>query len=60
MDNNLNISEIINALKIIKDVCMNHEHCIDCPFYYPDICNIKHTDPVNWELSSSYVWRAFR
>lgn len=60
MDNNLNISEIINALKIIKDVCMNHPHCIDCPFYYPDICNIIHTDPEKWELSSSYVWRAFR
>lgn len=51
----INISEVINALKIIREVCENHEHCIDCPFYYPDICNIKHTDPEKWEFANTYM-----
>ena len=60
MENDVNISEIINALIIIRDVCINHEHCIDCPFYYPDMCNIKHTDPDKWNLTTKYVWKAFK
>lgn len=61
-DNTINISDIINALTTIRDICKNNERCAVCPLYSDNmgICNIKHIDPENWELSSSYVWRAFK
>ena len=59
MDNVVNISEIINALKIIKTECSEHPICANCPFYLNDRCNIK-VDPEYWELESKYVWRAFK
>ena len=61
MENNeINISDIIAALKLIKIECSKHTVCSDCPFYSCDRCNIKYTDPENWELSSCYIWRAFK
>ena len=61
MENNtVNISDIVNALKIIKEECAAHSICSDCPFYSSDRCNIKYVDPEYWELSSSYIWRAFK
>lgn len=60
MEDNTVISEIINALKIIKTECSEHLICDGCPFYSNDRCNIKYVDPEYWELSSSYVWRAFK
>lgn len=61
MENNeINISDIIAGLKLIKTECSKHTNCSDCPFYSSDRCNIKYTDPEYWELSSSYIWRAFR
>lgn len=56
----VNISDIINSLKLIKDECSKHSICSDCPFWSSDRCNIKYTDPEYWELSSSYIWRAFK
>lgn len=60
MENKVNISEIISALRIIKEECSMHPKCEDCPFYSHDRCNIKYTDPEKWELESKYIWRAFK
>lgn len=60
MENNeINISDYIAALKLIKTECSKHTKCPDCPFYSSDRCNIKYTDPEYWELSSFCIWRAF-
>lgn len=59
-NNTVNISDIINGLKIIKEECTKHSICADCPFYSNGRCNIKYVDPEYWELSSSYIWRAFK
>ena len=59
-DNTVNISEIIDALKVIRSECAKHTNCTDCCFYSSDKCNIKYTDPEFWELESKYIWRAFK
>lgn len=53
-ENVVNVSDIIAALKIIKNECAAHSICSDCPFYSSERCNIK-VDPEYWELSSSYM-----
>ena len=60
MENEVNISEIIKALQIIKAECSKHSNCANCPFYTDDMCKIKYCDPEKWELQSNYVWRAFK
>lgn len=60
MDNEVNISGIIEALRIIKTECAQHSNCTDCAFYSHDRCNIKYVDPEYWELESKYIWRAFK
>lgn len=59
-DNTVNISEIIEALKVIKRECAKHSSCYDCCFYSQDKCNIKHVDPACWVFESQYIWRAFK
>ena len=59
-ENAVNISEVMSALKVIKDVCAAQHCCADCPFYTSDRCNIKYEDPACWELTSNYTWRAFK
>lgn len=56
----INISEVINALKIIREICKATSTCEDCPFMKRGSCYIKHVDPENWELNSTYIWRAFK
>ena len=60
MDNKVNISEIIDALRIIRTVCSEHSNCDNCPFYTDDVCKIENCDPKEWELESRYIWRAFK
>ena len=60
MDNEVNISELIKALQVIKAECAKHSNCSNCSFYSSDRCNIKYTDPEYWELESKYIWRAFK
>lgn len=61
-DNTVNLSNIINALTYIRDLCKDHERCILCPLFSDNMgmCALKHIDPENWELSSTYIWRAFK
>ena len=61
--------EIINALKVIKDECADHERCKHCPFGDDgDSCNLVDlvdTDsiPSEWkiaELPPPETWRALK
>lgn len=60
MEDNTNISAIINALTVIRKEWAKHTECYDCPFFTGDRCNIKGSDPDKWELTSNYIWRAFK
>lgn len=59
-DNRINISDIIQALKVIKEECTQHCGCQDCPFFRNDVCKIKYSDPEKWEIESHYIWRALK
>lgn len=61
-DNKVNISEseIVKALQIIKQECLIHPKCSDCPFYVNDVCRIKYSDPEQWEIELQFIWRAFK
>lgn len=51
--------EILQALKVIKDVCATH-HCQDCPFADDEaVCVINGTNPNDWVIAApDPVWRA--
>ena len=55
--------EIIKAVEIIKEICMENQHCGDCP-YGTDVngCNITSDDrtPEDWEITEPKPFRAFR
>ena len=59
--------EIINALKIIKEVCQEHQEnsgCDECPLINSQnmTCNIVGdyaVDPSDWEINDGQKWRAF-
>lgn len=59
--------EILNALKVIKEVCAEFENCPNCPFYkfteslsWTADCVIRNKMPRRWELNTSKpAWRAF-
>lgn len=55
--------EILNALKVIQDVCKSHEKCATCPFYKTknrcNICSITNESPNKWRISrTNEIWRA--
>lgn len=50
--------DILAALAIIKTVCYNNI-CSQCPFG-GDLCNIKISDPEDWEIEFNPIWRAFK
>lgn len=58
--------EIINALKIIKDVCADHEYCKYCPFGDDgDACKLVDTESIPSELEIAELpppetWRALK
>ena len=51
--------EILQALKVIQDVCYIH-NCKDCPFADgAEVCLITDNNPSGWEIDQSDpVWRA--
>lgn len=60
-ENAVFISDIIEALLVIKRECAKHSECGDCCFYSKDeTCNITDHVPSKWELESKYIWRAFK
>lgn len=55
--------EIINALKVIRDVCRECITCDVCPFGKKnDICLLDEHIPDNWDITEEYpeVWRALK
>ena len=59
----MNKEEIINALKMIKNVCNSLRYCTECPFYCNSNgkCLIQATIPNNWDINEdTIVWRALK
>lgn len=55
--------EILNALKVIRDICNSHKECATCPFYKTEnrrnVCSIRDETPNNWRISGTNErWRA--
>jgi len=45
------MKELLEALKIIKGVCQQHEHCWSCPLFDEEgNCPIGEYYPSEWEL----------
>lgn len=54
--------EILKALYVIKDTCMDNEiDCDSCPFGNDeDLCRLNRGIPANWRVKEEdNVWRAF-
>ena len=54
--------EIIEAMKMVKDICVRQEEeCGMCPFYNEDYndCNFNTYEPAGWDFKESEVWRVF-
>lgn len=49
--------EILNALKVIQDVCNSHEKCTTCPLCITknrcNMCSITNESPNNWRISGA-------
>lgn len=59
---NIDISE---ALNVIKNVCQQHDCCLDCPLRYEEnsnMCFLNADDeaPSEWDLNDVENWRAFK
>ena len=57
--------EILDALKVIKEVCEENKRCYSCPLhsYKDEWCNLKYWDAEDWDLNEGEddrAWRAFR
>lgn len=53
-------NDIINALIIIKSVCVSTEKCDYCPFYLNG-CMIEYSSPDKWKINTEdAIWRAFK
>ena len=61
----MNEKEILNALKVIKNVCVTNNHedkgCEYCPFCSNGSCVIHSIYPDEWNLvgDKPAIWRAF-
>lgn len=52
--------KIIEAVKTIKEVCIEHKHCEDCPYYTSfHGCNITRPNPKDWEIVKSQPLKVF-
>lgn len=60
-------SEILNALQVIKDTCLEKYgnkgagSCRNCPFRYrDDRCTFIECFPYGWDIAEKETWRAFK
>lgn len=61
MGKRFNGEEIINALKVIKEVCENNfsnDKCKTCPFEVDDVCGVTDLSPCNWKVSEYKKFQA--
>lgn len=57
--------EILDALKVIKDVCADTESCSRCPFGKDNTissCRITRVVPADWDIDDEEqeTWKAFK
>lgn len=54
---------IINALKLLKQICEERNECDDCPLRDGDTmpsCQLQNTPPAEWKIKDEKIkWRAF-
>lgn len=65
MDKVFNLDEeekqaIIDSLSTIKQMCTDCEDCLNCPVYSvkQEDCLFHVTDPEEWGINMSSIWRA--
>lgn len=63
----INKTDILKALDVIKTVCAKHKNCSTCPLRMPDTkdnvsaCYLYYVEiPSTWNLNFADNWRAFR
>ena len=55
----MNKNDIIEALKIIRNLCEEMENCDVCPLRYDnDYCTLEKVCPQDWLIADNN-WRAF-
>ena len=53
--------DIINALYVIKGVCVLNAKCDSCPIYVHNACYLQYKSPDYWDINDAdEVWRAFK
>ena len=57
--------DIMEALKEIKEICIKHASCIECPFCDAknttgSVCGFRSRIPSCWELEKKEIVRYFR
>lgn len=59
---NYNPGEIINALQVIKNLCLSFEDCSQsCPLYCSGCALREDVPPEQWQLNETYAdWHAFK
>lgn len=50
--------EIINALKVIQDVCKSNNDCRKCCFCDGSHCKVIKNQPCNWIIDNKERWYA--
>lgn len=60
MSNQVNGELIINALKVIKEVCEDNisNRCKTCPFEVDGCCGVTDLEPHNWKVSEYKKFQA--
>ena len=54
-------SKLIEALKVIREVCKQYDTCLLCPLGNEDSdCALKSKPPINYIITVDDVWRAVR
>lgn len=52
--------EIIDALNVIKDTCVESNCPRNCPFSISDECVIQGLQPALWEIEEVNIFKAFK
>ena len=52
--------EILKALNVIQDICIESQYCEECPLFENVDCGITHKSPSDWRIQNDEPpWRAF-
>lgn len=54
------VKEIINALKLIQNICQRSVGCDNCPFSKNETCVLQDQAPIDWKITEPIIiWKAF-